>query len=122
MVLLGLVYGGNGVIACGGGDAKRSMWVTLGGGLATAFLDPLFIFVFQMGLDGAAIVTNISRVFFVMIGAYGVITVHKLFKLPTFAELKPILATQCHSLASHHDQPCNTCRKWIYDRSDCALW
>ena len=37
------------------GDARRAMFVTLGAGVATAVLDPLLIFGFGWGLDGAAI-------------------------------------------------------------------
>ena len=38
------------------GDARRSMMVTLVPAIVTAALDPIFIFVFGLGLDGAAIV------------------------------------------------------------------
>ena len=38
------------------GDAKRSMKVTLGAAVVTAALDPVFIFGFELGLNGAAVV------------------------------------------------------------------
>jgi putative MATE family efflux protein len=60
------------------GDARRSMVVTLGAAAVTALLDPLFIFVFQLGLDGAAIVAVISRSVLLGIGLHGVWRVHKL--------------------------------------------
>ena len=46
-------------MACAGllravGDAKRAMYVTLSGGLITAVFDPLLIFGFGLGVDGAA--------------------------------------------------------------------
>lgn len=65
------------------GDAKRSMYVTLSAAVVTAILDPLFIFTFNLGIDGAAIVTVISRFALAGIGLYGVIRVHKLFALPS---------------------------------------
>jgi putative MATE family efflux protein len=58
------------------GDARRSMWVTLGAAAVTACLDPLFIFVFGLGLDGAAIVSVIARCAMVGLGAFGVWRVH----------------------------------------------
>ncbi len=64
------------------GDARRGMWVTLGGGLFTAAMDPLFIFVFGLGLDGAAIVMTLARLMLVAIGSYGVFAVHKLVAAP----------------------------------------
>lgn len=60
------------------GDAKRSMTVTLVAAAVTACLDPLFIFVFGLGLDGAAMVSVISRSVMVSLGIYGVWRVHQL--------------------------------------------
>jgi len=60
------------------GDARRGMVVTLGAAAVTAVLDPLFIFVFHMGLDGAAVVSVISRSVLIGIGLHGVARVHRL--------------------------------------------
>jgi len=60
------------------GDARRGMVVTLGAAAVTAVLDPLFIFYFAMGLDGAAVVSVISRSVLLGIGLYGVARVHHL--------------------------------------------
>jgi putative MATE family efflux protein len=60
------------------GDARRSMTVTLGAAAITACLDPLFIFVFGLGLDGAAIVSVISRSVMLALGMNGVWRVHHL--------------------------------------------
>jgi putative MATE family efflux protein len=65
------------------GDAKRSMYVTLIAAAVTAILDPLFIFTFNLGIDGAAIVTVISRFALMGIGLYGVVNVHKLLAFPS---------------------------------------
>jgi Na+-driven multidrug efflux pump len=74
-------------MACSGllraaGDARRSMYVTLAGGLVTAALDPLFIFGFALGIDGAAIVSVISRVALAVVGLHGCIRVHDLLARP----------------------------------------
>lgn len=78
------------------GDAKRSMYVTLGAGAATAILDPLFIFGLNMGIDGAAIATSLARIVMLLIGFHGLLRVHKLYARPTAAtlqrELKPFVA------------------------------
>ncbi len=65
------------------GDAKRAMYVTLIAAAVTAALDPLFIFTFNLGIDGAAIVTVISRFVLLAIGIYGVAYVHNMLKMPT---------------------------------------
>ena len=60
------------------GDARRAMLVTLVPAMGTAVLDPLFIFGFGMGLDGAAIVLVIARIVLVSVGLNGAWRVHKL--------------------------------------------
>ncbi len=60
------------------GDAKRAMWVTLSAAAVTAVLDPLLIFGFGWGLDGAAIVSVISRAALLGIAWNGVVHVHQL--------------------------------------------
>lgn len=77
------------------GDAKRAMYVTLGAGFLTAGLDPLFIFGFEMGVNGAAIATVISRFFMVGFGLYVLIKAHDLIAFPTMKtivrEIKPFM-------------------------------
>ena len=70
------------------GDGKRSMYVTLGAGAATALLDPLLIFGFGWGLDGAAVATVLARFVMVGIGLNGLLRVHKLFAWPDSATLR----------------------------------
>jgi Na+-driven multidrug efflux pump len=60
------------------GDARRAMLVTLIPAVVTAVLDPLFIFGFGMGLDGAATVLVIARVVLASVGLYGAWRVQKL--------------------------------------------
>ena len=78
------------------GDARRAMYVTLGSGLLTAILDPIFIFWFDLGINGAAIATVISRFSLVAIGLYGLVRVHRMIKRPSVATLteqfRPFLA------------------------------
>ncbi len=70
------------------GDAKRSMYVTLIAAFATAILDPIFIFLLDLRMDGAAIVTNLSRVILFAVGIYGAGKVHKMITIPPLATLK----------------------------------
>jgi putative MATE family efflux protein len=78
------------------GDARRSMWATVLGSLVNGGLDPLFIFTFGWGLEGAAIASVVSR--FVVIGVawHALAVVHKLpcrVSLSEFlADTRPILA------------------------------
>lgn len=71
----------------GVGDARRAMFVTLGAGLAAAVFDPLLIFGFGLGLDGAAIATFFSRVVLLAVGIHGAHKVHRLIRLPDRARL-----------------------------------
>jgi putative MATE family efflux protein len=78
------------------GDAKRAMYVTLGAAAATAVLDPLFIFGFGLGLDGAAYANICARMVLIGIGLHGVFTIHHLYARPSRAAfmqgLKPFFA------------------------------
>ena len=66
----------------GVGDARRSMYVTLAGGIAAAVLDPILIFGLGLGLDGAAISTVLSRIVLLTIGLHGAHRVHRLIRMP----------------------------------------
>ena len=61
------------------GDARRSMMATLLPAVLTAIIDPLFIFTYGLGFDGAAIVVLIARIALLGIALYGVLRVHHLF-------------------------------------------
>jgi putative MATE family efflux protein len=69
------------------GDARRSMNVTLVGAFVNVALDPLFIFVFDLGIYGAAWATNISRVAVAGAGLYWLIRVHDLITWPRMADV-----------------------------------
>jgi Na+-driven multidrug efflux pump len=72
------------------------MYVTLAGAVATALLDPVFIFGLGLGVTGAAIVTLISRFVFVAVGLNGAIRMHDLIAAPdrktVSLDLVPIMA------------------------------
>jgi putative MATE family efflux protein len=71
------------------GDARRAMHVTLWGAVVNTALDPIFIFVLGLGIDGAAIASLLARVVVMIVGLYGVLRVHDLVARP---RLKPFLA------------------------------
>jgi putative MATE family efflux protein len=60
------------------GDARRAMWATLWGSLVNAVLDPLFIFTFGWGLEGAAVATVVSRAVVLIIAWHALTRVHRL--------------------------------------------
>ncbi|MBS7539634.1 MATE family efflux transporter [Ancylobacter lacus] len=80
--LLGIGMAASGVLRAVG-DARRAMWVTLGGGIATAILDPLFILLMGWGVEGAAYVSVISRLFMAVYGIHAVVRVHGLAEPPS---------------------------------------
>ncbi|MBR9729509.1 MATE family efflux transporter [Shewanella intestini] len=76
------------------GDAKLSMMSTLAGGGVNAVLDPIFIFMFSMGIEGAAVASVFSRFAVLFISGYGVIVKHELmdrFSLKEFYEDLPTI-------------------------------
>lgn len=77
MSLLGIGMCSSAVLRSAG-DARRSMNVTLIGAAVNVALDPLLIFTFGLGMDGAAWATNISRLAVVAVGLHAVIKVHDL--------------------------------------------
>ncbi len=88
--IVALGMGTTGILR-GVGDARRAMFVTLSSGIATAILDPLLIFGFGMGLEGAAISTVLSRTVMLVVGLHGAYVVHGLIRLPNRARLMAAL-------------------------------
>lgn len=76
------------------GDPRRAMYVTLSGAIVNTALDPIFIFGFSLGIEGAAIASTLSRFVVVGVGFYGVVVVHQLvarFRLaPFMADALPL--------------------------------
>jgi len=79
VVALGMCMAG---ILRGVGDARRAMYVTLGSGFVAAVLDPLLIFGFGLGLDGAALATILIRFVMIGVGLHGAYVVHRLIRVP----------------------------------------
>src|SRR4029077_21153525 len=69
------------------GDARRAMWVTLSGGIATAILDPILIFGLRLDVTGAAISVLLSRLIFIAVGYRGAVIKHDLVARPSLAAL-----------------------------------
>ncbi len=78
------------------GDPKRSMNVTLAGAVATALLDPLFIFGLHLNLEGAAIATVLSRALLCALGWQATSRRHDLLGRPSaaclFQDMRRVLA------------------------------
>lgn len=79
------------------GDARRSAYTTMGGALINAALDPLFIFGFGWGIEGAAGASFVARVGLVVMGLGALIRIHRLpcrvHAMQFIADLKAILPT-----------------------------
>ncbi len=85
LMFMGMTYSS---VLRAAGDGTRAMWVTLSGGLVTAVADPVFIFGFGLGLDGAAIATNIARFAMLATGYYGCVKAHDLVAKPSLADVR----------------------------------
>ncbi|WIO73270.1 MATE family efflux transporter [Porticoccaceae bacterium LTM1] len=70
------------------GDARRSMWTTMGAAAVNAVLDPILIFGMDMGIQGAATASVISRLTLITIGAIAVWKHHQLGKKPSWQSLR----------------------------------
>ncbi|NEU11997.1 MATE family efflux transporter [Methylobacterium sp. BTF04] len=68
------------------GAARQAMYVTLGGAIVTAGLDPLLIFGAGLGVDGAAITTCVARATFALVGLWGV-RQHRMLARPRIADI-----------------------------------
>ncbi len=70
------------------GDARRAMNVTLIIAVVNTALDPIFIFMFGLGIEGAALASTIARFAALAVGLDGVIRVHGLMGRP---KLRPFV-------------------------------
>lgn len=85
--LLAVGMGASGILRAAG-DARRAMNVTLFAAIVAAIFDPLLILYFDLGVNGAAIVTILSRITLVLVGLNGVVRVHGLVRWPSGANLR----------------------------------
>lgn len=70
------------------GDPTRAMLVTLGSAVVTLILDPIMIFVFKLGIQGAAIAHVCANAVALAIGLHGLAVRHRFLKRLSFAGLK----------------------------------
>lgn len=70
------------------GDARRPMMAMLIGGTVNAVLDPLFIFTFGLGLEGAALASVVARVCILFLCLRPLFRVYDGFARPAFAPIK----------------------------------
>jgi putative MATE family efflux protein len=85
-LLMALGMGFSGVLRAVG-DARRAMYVTLAGAIATAAIDPILIFSLDLGVVGAAIGLFASRLVFALVGFYGAVRVHNMVARPAKGEV-----------------------------------
>jgi len=78
------------------GDARRSMWATVAGSIVNGVLDPILIFTFDLGLEGAAWASVVSRVVVVVVACHALFYVHKLPVTVTFLEFTQNLRAILH--------------------------
>lgn len=81
-----------GAICCsfilrGLGDPRRAMYITLSSAIITALVDPLFIFGFGWGIQGAAAANVLGYVVSFGIGLHGVARVHRFLNPMRFGGL-----------------------------------
>jgi putative MATE family efflux protein len=69
------------------GDARRSMLATVTGSLVNGALDPLFIFTFGWGLEGAALATVVARFVLLAVAWHALSRIHQLPRRVSLAEL-----------------------------------
>ena len=70
------------------GDARRAMYITLSAAIITAVLDPIFILVFKLGIQGAALANVIGYGVSFLIGLNGVARVHRFLVPPRLGALR----------------------------------
>ena len=87
MPILALAMASGGVLRAVGAP-KLAMYSTLFGGLVNAVLDPLLIFTFGLGVQGAAIASVVARFAVLAVGLYGVAKVHRMVQPCTLRDVK----------------------------------
>ncbi len=91
------------------GDAKRSMWATLAGGIVNAVLDPLFIFGFGWNVEGAAAASVVARFTVFYFSFFPLLRIHRLLSRPRVREIvdnsKVILAIALPAILTNTATP-----------------
>ena len=93
LLMVGMI---GGAILRAHGDARRSMWATIGGAIVNAVLDPILIFGLDLELTGAALATVAARAAIAVIALMPLIRVYGGFGAPRLGtvlpDLRPVLA------------------------------
>ncbi|MEM6663609.1 MAG: MATE family efflux transporter [Pseudomonadota bacterium] len=91
------------------GEARQAMYVTLGGGVFAAVVDPILIFGLDLGITGAALAMAITRAFIASIGLYFVIVKHSLIAWPRvpdwIADMRPLAIIAGPAMATQLSTP-----------------
>lgn len=74
------------------GDAKRALWAMLAGSIVNGVLDPILIFTLDMGVEGAATASVMSRIVTLAWAWYAIYYVHHLPRVVTLKEVGEDLA------------------------------
>ena len=105
-VMLGMIASG---IVRALGDARRAMYATLLCSIVNAILDPILIFVFQMGIEGAAIASLIARISMLGVSYWSVVTVHGMLgrfnAADCLEDLKPIAKIAVPAMLTNMSSP-----------------
>lgn len=78
------------------GDAKQAMFVTLVAAILNAILDPIFIFTLNMGIEGAAWASVLSRFGMMIYALYFLVKKHQLISRFNYQKFKSDLSTISH--------------------------
>ncbi|MCM5559067.1 MATE family efflux transporter [Pleomorphomonas sp. JP5] len=70
------------------GAPRMTLWINLAGAVATAILDPIFIFALDLGVTGAAIVTVLIRFVAIAVGWYGLVPRLNALVRPTMSNVR----------------------------------
>ena len=80
---------------CARWGMRGARWATVLGSLVNAALDPLFIFTFGWGLEGAAVASVVARLVVLLVAWHALAVVHRLpcriSPAEFLADLRPIL-------------------------------
>ncbi|MBB93561.1 MAG: multidrug transporter MATE [Rhodobacteraceae bacterium] len=90
LTILGAAMVINGAIRAEG-DARRSVAVTMAGGVMSLMLDPILIFVLDWGLEGAAIGIGVARTASFLLAVRIARKVHDLLDRPSRADIRETL-------------------------------
>ena len=91
------------------GAGKSAMFITLGGALVNGVLDPILIFGLEMGVEGAALASAISRFCMLMIGIYFLHSRYRFFiKVPLkelFCHMQEIIKLAVPAIVTNQAAP-----------------